>query len=239
MTADGQPISGVSKKVEAIGSVITTLISVCTALATFRYDYLPRGVFAVGLTAVILFIFAGILALIIKYQRAKLVTAVLLPLTIAAAAAGLFLVPVWLVLHLSQFDPRGEAANSPAPDRLTMAAPEQSYGLRFDREAGYAEVHIRPDHPDRGRVETLTPVYFTAGTVEDKDKIRRLPKKADNEEQFGIKSPARSLNATVKFRARLAEGKAQFPISFLVSYSYWQETQFWRLKRWVFRQFGK
>lgn len=238
MSSGSQPTGGVSKKVEAVGSVITTLISVGVALASIKFEYLPRGAFAVGLTVVTLFVIAATLLLVARGLKNKLATAFLLPLVIVAALAALSLVPVWGVLQLSHFEMHGEKLKPPAPEQFIMTAPEQPYRFNFDRDANYAEVYIRPDHPDRGRVEKLMPVELAAAP-EDKDKIRHLPGEAENEEHYGFTNPTRSLSAAVKFRVQLAERSPQLPVTFLVSYTYWQQTRLWRWERWVFQEFGK
>jgi hypothetical protein len=224
------------KAIEVVCGVISGVISLGLAILSIKLE-LPRGAFAVGLTVIFLIVPAAILFGLTSLKK-RLVNAFVIPVGIVAAIFALFLVPVWFVLVFSHFEVHGEKLNSPPPEQFIVTAPEQPYRFHFDRDISYAEVYIRPNHPDRGRVEKLVPLGLAA-VPEDKDKIRHLSSEANNEEHYGFTNPTKSLSATIKFRVQLTQPAEQFPVSFLVSYTYWQQTGFWRLKRWVFQEFGK
>jgi hypothetical protein len=236
MSTDAENASGL-KGIEVVFGVISSAISLVVAILSLKFEYLPRGAFAVGLTFVVLIVIAAILFLITRLKK-RLVNAFVIPLGIVTALAALLLVPVWFVLVLSHFELQGEKLNSPLPEQFIMTASEQPYRFHFDRDISYAEVYIRPNHPDRGRVEKLTPLGLVVAP-EDKDKIRHLPRDTDNEEHYGFTNPTKSLNAAVKFRVQVTDRSPQFPVTFLASYTYWHQTRLWRWERWVFQEFGK
>jgi len=233
-----------ASRVELVAAILLAVIEVGSAIAEFKFDFRPRGWLPV--LGVFLAFFLPTLALIItallyKGRPARILT---VPLIFIGLAASIFFLPIWgILLYCNLFhqkpDPNGdELVNHPVA-KIPVIANDQTadYGFSFDREANYAEVFFRPDHPDKDRISKINLNLFKVPSLDVKDRFHGHPVGA-TEIKFDVDNPSPSLTATVRFQV-VPVSNAQPPFSLLASYTYRRHDRWWRIRRWVFREFDR
>jgi hypothetical protein len=231
-------------KIELISAIILGAIGVGSAVAELKFDYRPQGWLPVLGVFLAFFIPTFVLCLTAFYYPGKLTRILTIPLVCVGFVTSVFFLLIWSVLLFCQLfnqipSPRGEefASHPGAGIRITQDTLVAEYKFSFQEDADYAEVFIRPDHPDKPRVQQVDVILFTARTQEDKEKFQ-IEKPTATDLQFNVSQPSRSLIVTARLKIAILSRDIQSPVNLLVSYRYWQQNKWWRIRRWVFREFG-
>jgi hypothetical protein len=228
--------------------IIPLTLEIGTAIAGLKLNVRPRGSIEVIVAAVV---FLVLVCAAFKWcwpeGRSKILrVGVGIALGVGAVACSIFLLMGLFLLFAPLFnlvpDVKGTRIGSATgrPVQLMQNTFVADYKFEFDRDADYAEVYIRPSNSDKPRVKTLVVTGFTARTIDDKRKFQHFNtgSAAGTDVYFHVTQPSTSLTATVTFRIGLAGQNTQPVVQLITSYEYWQHNRWWRLRKWIFAEFG-
>lgn len=233
-----------AKRIEIIATVILAFLEVGTAIAEIEFNYRPRGWVPVLGVFLAFFILTSTLILTNYYYPRRLVRVLTIPLIVVGAVATVFFLTVGSVLFVCRFiqkerDERGFYAGSHegGPIRVDPATLTGDYKFRFEKNADYAEIYVRPAESDKDRVRSISLINFALANRDDQDKFQHN-KLTEQEEEFRVQKPSASLNAAATYKVSLSDNAAKSPVNLLSTYKYWrQDSNWWRIRTWALKEF--